>query len=57
MSMDRCGNCSIAIDTDEDMDCYRLADDPKRMWGDDGDFRPENICLCERCRAEMRLDD
>lgn len=57
MSMDRCEECDRYIDTDIDCDCYRLRSDPKRPWGDDGNYRPDNICLCQWCREEMRLDE
>lgn len=57
MSMDRCGECSRPIDTDEDPECYRLRSDPKRYWGDDGNYRPDNICLCAWCREAKGLDE
>ena len=57
MSIARCEGCDRAIDTDFDLDCYRLRSSPKREWGDDGDFKPDNICLCEWCREQQGLDE
>ena len=57
MSMDRCAECERPIDTDEDTDCYRKADNPKMYWGEDGDYRCDNVCLCEGCRDQMGVHD
>lgn len=57
MSMDRCNGCDRLIDTDFDLDCYRMNSDPKRLWGDKGDYGDYPICLCEWCREEQGLDD
>ena len=57
MSMARCDGCDWVIDTDSDLECYRLRSNPNRHWGDDGDYRPDNICLCEWCREERKLDE
>ena len=47
MSMDRCRECSEAVDTDEDLDCYI----PVGGMGDD-DVPWDVECLCEKCRAK-----
>lgn len=36
MSMDRCSKCSVAVDTDFDLNCYVEVDGL--------------VCLCENCR-------
>ena len=50
MSMDTCDTCSTLIDTDFDLECYRQASDPRKIWED---FTKDSVCICEWCREEI----
>lgn len=48
MSMDRCHECEIFVDTDEDVGCYSLIDENCNVTELD-------YCLCVTCREGKQV--
>lgn len=50
MSMAVCDNCTAYIDTDEQLECYRDAAWPHKLWTE---WRNDNVCWCETCLEQL----
>jgi hypothetical protein len=58
MSMDRCVDCALIFDTDDDPDCYveKKSYVNQAMPVNPGPYREEWECVCEGCR-DRRMEE